>query len=385
MDLPAASIALASAIFLLLAVLAFRRRRILLSCLTLCTGDLELGATTASVSDGPETEQAEPPEPPAGKTPAGGSLPSPRLFTLQEVESSTGNFTSAVIGKGGFSTVFLARLPDHSFAAVKLHHSSQRLHRAFRSELAVLLRIHHPYIVRLLGFCDEQDDQGALVMEYVPSGSLHDKLHGAGAAVAGVLPWARRTSIANRLAQALDYLHEGCELQIVHGDIKASNVLLDDSLNPKLCDFGCARMGFSGVVRQPAPMTGSPGYVDPHYIRTGVISKKSDVYSFGVLLLELITGAEAFDAATDQLLTAGAAPVLREIGGGVGVDAIVDQRLNGEYDHAEAAALGSLAALCLGENPSVRPSMAEIVRIMWVKVPSSISAVDPDISFCSSL
>ncbi|KAG1360795.1 salt tolerance receptor-like cytoplasmic kinase 1 [Cocos nucifera] len=295
-----------------------------------------------------------------------------RRYGWLEVESLTGNFTAAVIGEGGFSIVYLARLPGatapSSLAAVKVHRSGERLHRAFLQELDVLLRLSHPRIVRLLGFCDDREE-GVLVLEYVPNGSLHEKLHGAAA-----LGWARRMRIAYEVAGAVEYLHDGCgELPIVHGDITTANVLLDDGLDPKLCDFGSARAGFSSAVRSAGPMIGSPGYADPHYLRTGMVSKSTDVYSFGVLLLELITGLPAVGSGEGRVLTAEMGPLLREDGGGVAE--VVDPRLGGEYDAREAAAMAAVVARCIGEQPSLRPSMAEIRWIMWEEVSSSLSAV----------
>ena len=134
-------------------------------------------------------------------------------------------------------------------------------------------------------------------------------------------------------------------------------------------------MGFSAAVRPRSSartMLGSPGYVDPHYIRSGVVTKKSDVYSFGVLLLELLTGMEAFCAEEGRLLTAVLAPRLRASCDARG---LVDERLGTAYDAAEAAAVAALAAACVGENPSLRPSMADVVRTLEQGAQGSISAV----------
>lgn len=119
---------------------------------------------------------------------------------------------------------------------------------------------------------------------------------------------------------------------------------------------------------------GSPGYVDPHYIRTGIVSKKSDVYSFGVLLLVLITGAEAFDGETERLLTEVAGKRLLEAAAGE-VTEIVDPSLAGEYDEKEVAVMAAISTLCTCENPSLRPSMADVVTLIEEKVPSAISTV----------
>ncbi|GJN41496.1 hypothetical protein PR202_gn00879 [Eleusine coracana subsp. coracana] len=235
---------------------------------------------------------------------------------------------------GEKGTVYLARLSG-ALAAVKVHRSSERLHRVFRQELDTLLRVRHPHIVRLLAFCDQQEE-GVLVLEFAANGNLHERLHGGGKS-SGTLPWARRVCVALHVARALAHLHDACEPQVVHGDVKASNVLLDASMRAKLCDFGSARAGFSAA--------------------------KSDVYSFGVLLLELLTGMEAFCAGEGRLLTAVLAPRLK--GGNPGdARGLVDDRLGTAYDAAEADAVAALAAACVGENPSLRPSMADVVRTL---------------------
>lgn len=201
------------------------------------------------------------------------------------------------------------------------------------------------------------------MFEYVPEGNLHEKLHGRGAA----LPWERRMEAALQVARALEYLHEGCDPPVVHGDVKAANVLLGGAMGAKLCDFGSASAGFSAAVAEPprSIAVGSPGYVDPHYLRTGMVSKKSDVYSFGVLLLEVFTGAEAFDAEREVRLTAAMGSLLREPERKAAGE--VDARLGGEYDAEEAAAAVAVAAMCLAENPALRPSMTEVVTLLRQK------------------
>lgn len=178
-------------------------------------------------------------------------------------------------------------------------------------------------------------------------------------------------AIAFQLAQAIAYLHEKCSPQIVHGDIKASNILLDENLNCKLCDFGSAKMGFSSAVvpqdsnsymwRKQRIMMGSPGYTDPLYLRTGLASKKNDVYSFGVIVLELITGVEAFSPQSGERLTKRAEPMLRDV---EKVAEMVDPRLYGEIELEEARAMAALSAKCLCDSPSIRPSASDILTTM---------------------
>ncbi|PON40680.1 Serine/threonine protein kinase [Parasponia andersonii] len=289
-----------------------------------------------------------------------------RKFSWDEIERLTMNMCRArVIGSGGFSNVYLIDL-GHQLgqAAVKIINGT----RLFKQELDILRHLHHHNIVNLIGYCDDRDDVGALVLEYVSNGSLQEKLHGEGQAV---IPWKKRMAIAVQLAEALQYLHHKCgstTLPIVHGDIKASNLLLDQNLNLKLCDFGSAKMGFSSTVadnRRPMVLMGSPGYTDPHYLKTGIPSKKNDVYSFGVLLLELVTGMEAYSSERPpptQLLTSlvGLVGPTADHTSPILVDP--DPRLVGDFDPEEARAMISLSAQCLRHPPTLRPSSTQILE-----------------------
>lgn len=323
----------------------------------------------------------------------------PRRFSWDELERFSSNF-SRVVGSGGFSTVYLSQFPDSSLGAIKMIHggsSSQRLHRLFKQELDILLRLRHDNIVELLGYSDDDREESVLVFKYVPNGNLQDKLHTArtrrrrgGRKIAagaggddddeeeeeGVLSWNSRIKIAFQLAQALEYLHHKCPLQIVHGDIKASNILLDHHLNCKLCDFGSARMGFassvlpstssssSAAAAASRTMFGSPGYTDPHYLRTGIASRKNDVFSFGVILLELITGREALCSRTGHKLTSIAAPALRDPSK---LPHLLDPRLlRDEEDGPElleqVKVMASISAMCLCDSPALRPSASDILN-----------------------
>ncbi|GJN19888.1 hypothetical protein PR202_gb07203 [Eleusine coracana subsp. coracana] len=292
-----------------------------------------------------------------GEKGCGGEAGAPRRLSLAQVEAMTGRFTSAVVGEGGFSTVYLARLSG-ALAAVKVHRSSERLHRVFRQELDTLLRVRHPHIVRLLAFCDQQEE-GVLVLEFAANGNLHERLHG-GVKSSGTLPWARRVCVAARgtWRWALAHLRDACdaacvsEPQVVHGDVKASNVLLDASMRGQALRL---RVGAGRVLRRRAAAAGGP---DHH-----------------AGLARLLTGMEAFCAGEGRLLTAVLAPRLK--GGNPGdARGLVDDRLGTAYDAAEADAVAALAAACVGENPSLRPSMADVVRTLEQSAHGSISAVE---------
>ncbi|CAN0864856.1 Probable receptor-like protein kinase At1g33260 [Linum grandiflorum] len=307
------------------------------------------------------------------------------VYGWGEIERLTQNF-NCLIGSGGFSNVYLA---DGGGGAVKVScGGGDYLSPVFNQELDIMLRLRHPNVVRLQGYSSDQG--GALVMEYASNGTLQEKLHGK--SNNETLSWNRRMAIAYQLAQAIEYLHDKCDSQlpIVHGDIKASNVLLDSHLNCKLCDFGSAKMGFSSAVAAMRPrrklvMTGSLGYTDPHYIRTGLPSKKNDIYSYGVVVLELVTGREAFSEEKSQLLASVMEPMIvedDEDGDGVIIDAagMVDPRLGGEFEVEEAKAMLRIAGKCIGQQqaPTMRPSATQIVEDMIVNVPSAFS------SMCSS-
>ncbi|XP_066324719.1 salt tolerance receptor-like cytoplasmic kinase 1 [Miscanthus floridulus] len=307
----------------------------------------------------------------------------PRRLAWREVEALTGGFDEAtVVGRGGSSTVYLARLLDGSPVAVKVHRwcGGERRLRAFRQELDLLRRLRHPNIVALLAYSDDHEEEGALVLEYLAGGTLADALHGSAAGTAP-LSWAQRMRILHDVACALEHLHDGggggTSTAVVHGDVSASNVLLDGATGggARLCDLGSACEGFSAAVApaRAAVAVGSPGYADPFFLRTGIVSSKSDVYGFGVLLLEAVTGLPAAGggaASEIENLTARILPRVRARG----VAGLVDASLGeGGYDEEEAADVARLAVECVAAQPGLRPSMAQVRAAIAEKAARSIA------------
>ncbi|GJN18768.1 hypothetical protein PR202_gb05966 [Eleusine coracana subsp. coracana] len=305
-------------------------------------------------------------------------LMEPRRLTWREVEALTGGFDeAAVVGRGGSSIVYLARLRRGAPVAVKVHRwcGGERRLRAFRQELDLLRRIHHQHIVALLAYSDDHEEGGALVLEYLAGGTLADRLHG-GAITAPPLPWAQRMRILHDVACALEHLHDA-STGVVHGDVSASNVLLDgNGGGARLCDLGSSCEGFSAAVAPSRSAVGSPGYADPFFLRTGIVSKKSDVYSFGVLLLEAITGMPAAGSSAGldgtENLTARVLPRVRK----QGVDGLVDSRLGEDYDVEEAGDVARIAVECVAAQPGLRPSMDQVRVAIAEKAARSIAKAD---------
>nr|XP_028966290.1 cysteine-rich receptor-like protein kinase 10 isoform X2 [Malus domestica] len=211
-------------------------------------------------------------------------------ISLASIHAATDKFSdSNKLGEGGFGPVYKGVLSDGKEVAIKrLSSCSEQGSEEFTNEVRLLMKLQHKNLVRLLGFCVEGKEK-LLVYEYLPNSSLDVFLFDS--EKRAQLDWSRRVNIISGIARGILYLHEESRLQIIHRDLKASNVLLDDDMNPKISDFGMARI-FAGSEGQANTTTivGTYGYMAPEYAMEGVYSVKSDVYGFGVLLLEIITG-----------------------------------------------------------------------------------------------
>ncbi|XP_011625611.2 cysteine-rich receptor-like protein kinase 10 isoform X1 [Amborella trichopoda] len=212
------------------------------------------------------------------------------LFYLDTIIHATSNFCDEnKLGEGGFGPVYKGKLYDGREIAVKrLCRSSSQGVEEFKNEVILIAKLQHRNLVRLLGCCLEKGEN-LLVYEYMPNKSLDTFLFDLERCK--LLDWAKRFNIIVGIARGLLYLHEDSRLRIIHRDLKASNILLDSDLNPKISDFGTARL-FEGDETQvnTSKVIGTYGYMSPEYIMQGQISVKSDVYSFGVLLLEIVSG-----------------------------------------------------------------------------------------------
>ncbi|CAF1919576.1 putative cysteine-rich receptor-like protein kinase 39 isoform X1 [Brassica napus] len=211
-------------------------------------------------------------------------------FNLGMILTATNNFSSEnKLGQGGFGTVHKGILPNGQEIAVKrLTKGSGQGDTEFKNEVSLLTRLQHRNLVKLLGFCSEGDEE-ILVYELVHNSSLDHFIFDEERR--SLLSWELRFRIIEGIARGLLYLHEDSQLKIIHRDLKASNILLDAEMNPKVADFGTARLFEAEETRaETRRIAGTRGYMAPEYLNHGKISAKSDVYSFGVMLLEMISG-----------------------------------------------------------------------------------------------
>lgn len=216
-------------------------------------------------------------------------------YTLDELEVATDQFAEKnILGKGGYGIVYQGILPRGLGIAVKnLMNNRGQAEQEFRVEVDAIGRVRHKNLVRLLGFCAEGSHR-LLVYEYVNNGNLDQWLHGALGKMQPI-PWDARMRIVLGIAKGLAYLHEDLEPKVVHRDVKSSNILLDKNWNPKISDFGLAKLLGAGMSHITTRVMGTFGYVAPEYASTGMLTEQSDVYSFGVLMMEIITGRDPVD------------------------------------------------------------------------------------------
>ncbi|XP_071717183.1 probable serine/threonine-protein kinase PBL5 [Rutidosis leptorrhynchoides] len=286
-----------------------------------------------------------------------------RAFPYAQLVVATNNFKDDnFLGEGGYGKVFKGKLKDTDqiVAIKKLDPNGCQGLREFVVEVMTLGLADHPNLVKLIGFCAEEE-QRILVYEYMPLGSLEDHLHCL-RPNRKRLDWNIRMKIAAGAARGLAYLHDKMNPHVIYRDLKCSNILLDEDYHAKLSDFGLAKVGPQGEnTHVSTRVMGTYGYCAPDYAMTGQLTFKSDIYSFGVVLLELISGRKAFDnskPATEQNLVSWARPLFKDR---KKFSQMVDPVLEGEYPVRGLYQALAIAAMCLQELPNMRPRVADIV------------------------
>ncbi|OAY44121.1 probable LRR receptor-like serine/threonine-protein kinase RKF3 [Manihot esculenta] len=297
-------------------------------------------------------------------------------FKVDEIRHATMNFSRHnIVGKGSYGNVYKGRLADGSELAFKRFKNCSAAGDAiFAHEVEIIASVKHVNLVALRGYCTAtvpmEGHQRIIVCDLMHNGSLYDHLFGPGTKK---LTWPIRQNVALGTARGLAYLHYGVQPAIIHRDIKASNILLDVTFEPKVADFGLARFNSQGRSHLSTRVAGSLGYVAPEYALYGKLTERSDVYSFGVVLLELLSGRKAYenDEGKVSLLTDWAWTLVKE---GRALDVI----------EANMPEMGSpqvmelyvhIAVICAHPILFARPTMYQIVKLLETNlqlVPSNL-------------
>lgn len=286
-------------------------------------------------------------------------------LTFRELATATRNFWEAnLIGEGGFGKVYKGRLESGQIVAVKqLNREGLQGSKEFLVEVLMLIMLHHPNLVSLIGYCAE-GDQRILVYEYMPQGSLERHLFDL-PPDKEPLEWNTRIKIAVGAAKGLTYLHDVANPPVIYRDLKSANILLDNEFIPKLSDFGLAKLGPVGdKTHVSTRVMGTYGYCAPDYAMSGKLTVKSDVYSFGVVLLELITGRRAFDfskKAGEQNLIVWSRPYLSNRRR---FTQLADPLLQGRYPLRAFYQLAVITSMCLQDQPHTRPVMRDVASAL---------------------
>ncbi|KAG9159746.1 hypothetical protein Leryth_007760 [Lithospermum erythrorhizon] len=288
-----------------------------------------------------------------------------RIFSLKDIEAATEFFAVAnKLGQGGFGSVYKGKLSNGQEIAVKrLSTSSGQGIEEFKNEVILISKLQHRNLVNIIGFCIQEDEK-VLVYEYMPNKSLDKFVFGNGMRGEMVLDWHKRYMIIEGIARGVLYLHRDSRLKIIHRDLKTSNILLDDELNPKISDFGMARIfGGNQDSENTNRVVGTYGYMSPEYALQGIFSEKSDVFSFGVVLLEIVTSQKNSGSCFQNSVNlSGHAWQMWSEGKAL---ELMDSRLAGSYyDPSEVIRCIHVGLLCVQDNVTDRPTMAAIVSML---------------------
>ncbi|KAI5555772.1 hypothetical protein BDE02_19G106400 [Populus trichocarpa] len=285
------------------------------------------------------------------------------FFDLDSILAATDNFSEAnKLGRGGFGPVYKGKFPGGQEIAVKrLSSVSGQGLEEFKNEVILIARLQHRNLVRLVGYCIKGDEK-ILLYEYMPNKSLDSFIFDQD--LGKLLNWEMRFDIILGVARGLLYLHQDSRLRIIHRDMKTSNILLDAEMNPKISDFGLARM-FEGKQTEGSTnrVVGTYGYMSPEYALDGLFSVKSDVFSFGVVVLEILSGKRNtgyFNSDEAQSLLAYAWRLWRE---DKALD-LMDETLRESCNTNEFLRCVNAALLCVQDDPSDRPTMSNVVLML---------------------
>ncbi|PHT77184.1 G-type lectin S-receptor-like serine/threonine-protein kinase [Capsicum annuum] len=282
------------------------------------------------------------------------------LFDLSTIAKATNNFSiDRQIGEGGFGPVYKGILEGQEIAVKRLSRTSTQGETEFTNEVIYNVKLKHRNLVKILGCCIEGEEK-MLIYEYLPNGSLDSFIFDD--AQSKVLDWPKRFHIINGIARGLMYLHQDSQLRIIHRDLKANNILLDKDMNPKISDFGIAKLcEENDIGAKTNRVVGTYGYLSPEYALHGRYSVKSDVFSFGILILEIVSGKSnrRFSHPDHNLL--GHAWKLYKEGRSI---ELLDEYLRNSCSTPHVERSICVGLLCVQECPEDRPSMSTVVMML---------------------
>nr|XP_043618834.1 wall-associated receptor kinase 2-like [Erigeron canadensis] len=287
-----------------------------------------------------------------------GNMDSTKVFTAQELEKATNNYSEdRILGSGGYGTVYKGILNDLSVVAIKKSRVMDESQiEPFINEVIILTQVNHRNVVKLLGCCLETEVP-LLVYEYVSNGTLFDHIHGNGTMT--WLSWENRLRVAAESAGALSYLHSATSTPVIHRDVKSANILLDHNYTTKIADFGASRLVPIDQTQVTTLVQGTLGYLDPEYFQTSQLTEKSDVYSFGVVLAELLTGKKSLcleRTEEERNLASLFVTSLKENR----LFQILEPRIVREGTLEQLQEIGELTKRCLNLRGDERPTMKEV-------------------------
>ncbi|XP_013631155.1 PREDICTED: cysteine-rich receptor-like protein kinase 18 [Brassica oleracea var. oleracea] len=285
-------------------------------------------------------------------------------FDLKTIEAATSNFSERnKLGQGGFGEVYKGMLMNGTEVAVKrLSKKSEQGDTEFKNEVVVVAKLQHRNLVRLLGFSLHGEEK-LLVYEFVPNKSLDYFLFDPKKRIQ--LDWGVRHDIIRGITRGILYLHHDSRLKIIHRDLKASNILLDADMNPKIADFGMARIfGMDQNVANTARVVGTFGYMAPEYVTHGQFSTKSDVYSFGVLMLEIISGKKNSSFCQMDVLVNNLVTYVWRLWESKSLLEVIDPCIREDCKSDEVTRYIHIGLLCVQENPAKRPTMSTIHQML---------------------
>ncbi|KAI9100275.1 hypothetical protein K1719_024493 [Acacia pycnantha] len=293
-------------------------------------------------------------------------LKGPVNYRYNDLKSATKNFSKEnKLGEGGFGDVYKGTLKNGEVIAIKklALEQSKKMEEDFESEVKLISNVHHRNLVRLLGCCSKGRER-FLVYEYMKNNNVGQFLFGENK---GSLNWKQRHGIILGTARGLAYLHEGFHICIIHRDIKPSNILLDDDFQPKIADFGLARLLPEDQSHLNTRFAGTMGYTAPEYVLHGQLSEKVDAYCYGVVVLEIISGQKSGEQKDDDEGEFLLQRAWKLYDRGMHIE-FVDETLDpNEYDAEEVKKIIEIGLLLTQSSPAARPTMFEVVDMLESK------------------